>query len=1032
MKKIRIVMGIFKNPHGTKLIRTMKLICLLLTFALIQVSAETYSQAKKFTLKLKDTPLAVLFQEIEKSSEFRFFYDSSSLDLSRKVTITAEDSGIDEVLETLFRDLGISHEINDRYIIVKKISGEALGSKNLIQQRKHAVSGKVTDTNKLSLPGVTIIIKGSSQGTVTDPEGNYSLTNVPEDATLVFSFVGMKTQEVVVGSQAIINIGMEEESYGLDEVVAIGYGVQKRINLTGAVDVIENTQIQDRQSPTVSQLLQGQAPGLNFTVNDFGFQPGATMDIEIRGMGSLNGGSPYVLVDGIPGDMNHLNPEDIESVSILKDAAASAIYGARAPYGVILITTKSGKREEKINITYSGSLSFATPQNLPKMLSSVEEARVSNEAGNNGGGRPFTNEIIDRMYAYIAGDIDYLKQFTVPDAIYFETMPRSNGTWGFNNYGNANYDWFDEYYGSAVNQQHNFSIRGGSKTAHYYLSAGYLGQEGVLNYGHDTFDRTNILGKVHTSIAPWWDINYQIRFMRSMRILPNMDKQGSYDLIFHQIARTNPMNAKYDGYGNIMIQSKIPWVNDAGTDNIETTENIHTFSTEMRPLKGWKVNADFSYRSTVQFRSNQELSVYDHLVDKSVVVNGNTNPNSIQQYHYNDYYWTSNIYTSYSFSLANRHNFDILAGIQYEYSKNRNMDALKNNLIVQNILSLQTATGVPSVTESLTHWSTQGYFGRFSYNYMERYLFEANIRRDGTSRFRDGNRWGVFPSLAFGWNVHREHFWEPVEKAINTLKFRASWGQLGNQNVNAYQDMELIPLHSDPLNWIFGYGQTRPIGYTGTPALVSPNLSWETATTNNFGVNMTFLNNRLHTDFDWFERNTTHMIGPAEAQPGVMGAELPQENNSTLRTRGWEVAVRWKQNLKNGMSYFVSLNLFDNKTVVTKYLNPTGILSTWYVGREQGEIWGYTANDLYRTQEELNNYVSQIDLSALWGGTWKTGDVKYEDINGDKKVNNGLNSVDDHGDLSIIGNSSPHYQFGISPTVSAWYQVHSGNFVLQS
>ncbi|VAW18504.1 Outer membrane TonB-dependent transporter, utilization system for glycans and polysaccharides (PUL), SusC family [hydrothermal vent metagenome] len=989
-----------------KILLKMKLTFLLILLSVVQLLAfNGYSQSTRLTVNLENVRVEKVLLEIEEQSNLFFIYNREAVDVNRKVNVSYSNMGITEILEDLFKDTDVTFEILESHIVLKSKSG---------QNDRKKITGVVTDVYNKPLPGVSVIVKGTTIGITTNVDGKYSLDNVPGNSTLVFSFVGMKPQEISVAGKTIINVVLEEKTIGIEEVVAVGYGVQKKVNLTGAVDVIDNKQIENRQSPTVSQLLQGQSPGLTFSIGSYGFQPGAQMEINIRGIGSLNGGSPYVLIDGIPGDMDRLNPDDIKSISVLKDAAASAIYGARAPYGVILITTKSGAENEKINVTYSGSVSVATPQNLPEMLNSATHARVINEAGANRGGRPFKDEIIDRMYAYINGDIDYLRQFTVPDAIYFETMPRSNGTWGFNQYGNANYDWFDEYYGSAINQKHNISLKGGTQATSYYFSAGYLSQESVLNYGEDTFERMNVMGKINTAISDWWDFNYQVRFMKSNRVIPNMDNQGSYDLIFHQIARTMPMNAKYDGYGNIMIQSKIPWVNDAGTDNIETTENWHTFATEIRPLKGWKINADFAYKSVDYFRSDQELTVYDHLVDQSLIISGNTNPSSIQQFHQSNNYWTTNIYTSYELSINDLHNFTILGGTQYEVNNGRSLNAIKNNLIVPDVLSLQTATGEASVTEGLTHWATQGYFGRLSYNYNEKYLAEANIRRDGTSRFRDGKRWGIFPSVSIGWNINKERFWSSIEKYINALKIRGSWGALGNQNVASYQDLELIPLHSSPLNWIFNFGQTRPVGYTGTPALVSPDLSWETVTTKNLGVNMAFLDSRLQADFDLFERNTTNMIGPALAQPGVLGASLPRENNATLRTRGWEFALKWKQTISNDFSYFVDINLYDSKSVVTKYLNPTGILSNWYAGKEQGEIWGYTAHDLYRTQEEVDKYVEAVDLSYLWGGIWRPGDLKYEDITGDGVVDNGSNTLGDHGDLSIIGNSTPHYQFGVS------------------
>ncbi|MFA7473718.1 MAG: SusC/RagA family TonB-linked outer membrane protein, partial [Spirosomataceae bacterium] len=752
-----------------------------------------------------------------------------------------------------------------------------------------------------------------------------------------------------------------------------------------------------------------------FSTSNYGFQPGAEMNIKIRGTGSLNGGEPYVVIDGIPGDMNRINPEDIASISILKDAAASAIYGARAPYGVILITTKSGSTDEKLRVSYGGNVSVATPQRLPSMLNSYTHARVVNEAGVYGaGGRVFSNETIDRIIAYQRGDFEYLKQFTVPDAIYFETVPLPNGTWGINHQGNANYDWIDEYYGSSVNHKHDLSVQGGSGKTSYYLSGGYVDQEGVLNYGTDTYSRINVLAKIKTALAPWWDLGYQPRFMKSKRVRPSMDKQGEYDLVFHQIARTMPTNAKYDAYGNLMIQSKIPWINDAGNDHIETTESWQNFYTEIRPHKNWKINADFAYQSTNIFRSHQEFIVYETLVDKSIVPTSNTIPSNIRQYHHNDNYWTSNIYTTFNTNLGEKQHVTLLAGTQFEKSNNRALDVYKTNMLVQTVPSLQTATGDPSAMESLGHWSTQGYFVRMNYDFDNRYLLEVNIRRDGTSRFRKGNRWGTFPSLSLGWNISNEPFWDELRPVINMLKIRGSWGRLGNQNVASYSDLNLIPLQTSPLNWIFGFGQSRPIGYTTVPGLVSPNLTWETATTKDIGLDFVIMNRKLAGSFDWFERTTTDMIGPAEAQPGVLGIALPRANNSAFRTRGWELSLQWNQQLNQAFSYYVTGTLYDSRSFVTKYVNPTGTLSTWYVGREEGEIWGYTAERLYRTEAEIEQHQANIDLSFIWNGVWKTGDVRYEDINGDGKVNNGRNTIDDHGDLKIIGNSNPRYQYGLT------------------
>ncbi|HRO47149.1 TonB-dependent receptor [Agriterribacter sp.] len=875
------------------------------------------------------------------------------------------------------------------------------------------VSGTVTaNTSGEPLTGVSVKIKGTAIGVSTDKNGQFSI-KTPQNGILVITHVGYETLDIPVNNRETIDISLTSTSTSLDEVLVVGYGTQKKVNLTGAVDVISNKKIENRQSPTVSQILQGQSPGLDFSLGDNGLEPGASMKINIRGMGSVNGGSPYVVIDGFPGEMDRLNPNDIESISVLKDAAASAIYGARAPFGVILITTKSGKRNEKLSIAYAGNMSVNSTARLPKMLDSYTFARVINEFGVNGGGRTYSNAAIDRIIAYQNEDWEYLKQFYPAGATYYESMPLANGTWGNNQDAHANYDWYDEYYGNSLNQQHNLSVKGGSNKLTYYFSSGFTGQNGVINYGTDSYKRYNIAGKVKAAITDWMDIRYETRFMKSVREFPSMPVGMPYNYMFFHVMRTVPTQAKYNGFGTYSIQSKIPFVEDAGTSEHTTTENWHILATELRPAKGWKIYGEFAYQSTGIVESDRQLAVYTNLVDGSLSPFAGSLPSSITQSHHNLSYWTTNIYTSYDLNVG-KHNMLLMAGTQFELNQINQLTASKTNLIVQSVPSLETANGSLSAGENLEHWATQGYFGRITYNFNEKYLFEANARYDGTSRFKKENRWGFFPSFSLGWNVNKEDFWKGMANVVNTFKLRGSWGQLGNQQVASYQDLALIPLQSGQLNWLFNYGAARPLGYTSTPSLVSPDLTWETATTKNIGLNTGFLNNRLQLDFDVFERVTKNMIGPSEPLPGILGASVPKSNNATLRTRGWEGAIRWNSEIKrSGLSYFVSFNMADAQSVVLDYLNPTGIVTDWYAGKKVGEIWGYTANELFRSQEDVNSYLSRTDLSFIYN-TWNPGDLKYLDTNGDGKVNNGTNSINNPGDISVIGNNTPRYQYGLS------------------
>jgi len=913
---------------------------------------------------------------------------------------------------------------------------------SFFQTQPLTVTGTVTDEINEALPGVNVIEKGTTNGTITNLEGKFNLSVNP-GATLVFSSVGYLTQEVPVNNKSEINLSMEVDVQQLDEIVVVGYGTQEKENLTGAVDVIDNERLKNRQASTVSQALQGLAPGLNFSIDNLeGFQPGASMDINIRGMGSLNGGQPYVVIDGFPGNINNLNPEDIESVSVLKDAAASAIFGARAPYGVIMVTTKQGKKNEKISVSYTGNVMMNIPQPLPNKLDSYTYARAFNEAGDNRGGRVFNNETIDRIIAYQNQDWDYLEQSLAdvwPEgATIYGAHPKGN-SWDGANLNYANNDWLDIYYGNSISQKHDLSLQGGGDKVSYYFSSGYLQQNGVLNFGTDQYERINITGKVDLDITDWWSFTWAPRFSRVVREKPHLNGQGPYSRVFTRISRVSSIVPQYDGYGTYMSTSIIPLM-EAGSNKYYQSEFWNNFKTELRPAEGWKINVDFAYQDLSGNHFNVAPYAYQTNVDKTVTPIGLSVPNNIERINDINDYWTVNLYSSYEFDINDNHNFTFLAGTQFEKGRNTRLRGYKTDLIVEDVPSLQTATGTSVLSENLSHNATEGYFFRFNYIYKDRYLLESNARYDGSYVFREGNRWGFFPSFSAGWNIHNEHFWDNMESYVNALKIRGSWGQLGNQNVAPYSDIALIPLHTDQLNWIFGYGQPRPTSYTSAPGIVNRNLTWETATTTNLGLDMAFLDNRLGVNVDFFERLTTNMVGPSEAVPGVLGASVPKDNNATLRTRGWEVSINWRQNYTNGFSYFINANMADYKSVVTEYYNSTGILSTWYEGQEVGEIWGYTVHDLYRTQEDVDNHVSSVDLSFISTTPWRTGDVKYEDINGDGAVNNGSNTLDDHGDLSIIGNTSPRYQFGFSAGLNykgfdfsmLWSGVLKRNFYFNS
>jgi TonB-linked SusC/RagA family outer membrane protein len=899
---------------------------------------------------------------------------------------------------------------NDTY------SQKTLTEPSELQQKQ--ITGTVIDEKGNPMGGVTVLVKGTTTGTLTDATGKYIIPNPPQNATLIFSFVGTVTQEIQVAGQTQIDIVLKDASIGLNEVVVVGYGTQKKVNLTGAVDVIKSDVLANRQASTASQLLQGLSPSTNLTISgQEGFQPGATMNITLRGIGSLNGGSPYVLVNGVAGDINNLNPDDIESISILKDAAASAIYGARAAYGVILVTTKQGLRNQQIHVTYQGTVSINTPPPLPKALDSYTWVRAQNEAGDNRGGEPFSHTQVDQIIAYQNQNWDALRPSFAPGQVYFGPMAASDNTWN-SDISYANNDWWNLWYGKSTNFKHDLSFQGGTKNTSFYFSAASLQQSGYLKFGDDWFSRYNITGQLKIALAPWWDFSYEPRLAKKHRTQPSETSEGDYSFIFREISRIYPFVPVYDGSGTVYSwESHIPSVQGGGTNSLDELDTWNNFKTEIRPAKNWIINADLAYNYYQGVRSNIQQTIMEHLVDGTYRPAGVSVPNYLDRYHYNNTFWSSNIYSSYHLSINDTHNFSILGGTQFEHGNNTTLEGYKTSLILQSVPSINTAVGNAILNESLSHRALEGYFGRFNYNYKEKYLLEANARYDGSYVFRKGDRWGFFPSFSLGWNVDKEKFWAGIAPYVNTLKLRGSWGSLGNQNVSPYTDLELLPLQTGALNWIFGSGTTRPIGYTLAPGIVNKNLTWETATTKNIAVDMSFLKNRLTATAELYERLTTNMVGPQQALPGVLGASTPNANNATLRTRGWEVTLNWKQDFANGLSYYVSGNLSNYNSVVTKYFNPTGSLTTWYEGRTVGEIWGFTVKDLFRTQADLDAYLASEDLSAI-AKNWKTGDLKYEDTNGDGKVDRGANTLADHGDQSIIGNDNPHFLWGLNAGAS--------------
>lgn len=862
-------------------------------------------------------------------------------------------------------------------------------------QAQVTVKGTVTDANNGDpIPGVNITEKGTSKGVVSDFDGNFSI-EVNSGASLQFSYVGYATQSIVIGSNTTVNVALVEQSEGLDEVVVVGYGTQKKGNLTGAISTIDAEVLENRPVSNVMQAIQGTAPGLQLSVGNSGGSPGSTMNISIRGVGNLQGtGAPLVIVDDIPlndpSGLNNINPDDIESISVLKDAASAAIYGSRAAFGVILVKTKSGKGVSGHEITYSNNFIYSSPTRIPDMMNSLQFANYFNLAATNGGGAPiFSNEVLDRIKAYLADPVNTPVTVANPSGTQWQQYTGSN----------ANTNWFDVMYKDVVlRQQHNLSFSGNEDKLSYNVSGSFFDAPGIMNFGDDSYERYTLNSKISSKMNDWFTVNANVRMARE-----DLDRP-SYDpgLYLHNIARRWPTNGVVMPNGSYSDGSEIPFLLDGGRRKSKEFNTNASIDLIFEPIEDLKIKTSLYYqRETTSITSHTakvgviEPDGHERLIQQN---------NSFARYAYERNYISPNVVVSYEKSLNEVHNFSALVGFQQENTDYSSVQASKNDLITDNVPSISTAVGEDNVYDSQGEFATQGYFGRLTYNFKERYLFEVNGRYDASSRFAPDSRWHFFPSISAGYNIAKEEFW-PFEN-ISMFKLRYSTGSIGNQNVANYLYISRMPIRTN-LWWIGANG--RP-NYTLTPGLISPDITWETVKTDNYGLDIAAFNNRLQTTFEYFIRYTDDMFGPAERLPALLGTSAPQANNASLETKGFDFSILWKDRIGE-VNYNVNFILSDAVTKVTKYRNPNNLLNTYREGQTLGEIWGFETIGLYQNQAEIDN---GPDLSRFYGGQWFPGDVHYKDLNGDGFVDWGDSTSDNPGDLKVIGNSTPRYLYSIT------------------
>ena len=865
------------------------------------------------------------------------------------------------------------------------------------------ITGVVTD-KKLKEPiiGASVIVKGTTYGTVTDLDGNFTL-QVSKGNVLVISFIGYTTQEIKVNeNQFSYNIQMSEDTQTLDEVVVVGFGTQRKANLTEAVATVDTKILDSRPVTNLGQSLQGTIPGLNLSVGGLGGQLGQTMDVNIRGTGTISTGSKaatLVLIDGIEGNMNNLNPDDVESISVLKDAAASSIYGSRAAFGVILITTKKGKAG-KASVSYSGNARYAGPNHLPDLMNSYQFANYFNEGSINGGGKAiFDEDTMERIQQYMNGQITT------------STIANANGNWQFHEKANDNVNWYKTHYKWAWSQEHNLNINGGSDKSQYYVSANYLDQDGNLRYGKDSYERISTNAKFNAQPVKWLDIEVNTKYVYTK--LDNPLYSDMNGLFYHDVVRMWPTMPFKDPNGYYMRNGKLGQLTN-GSRSITSNNNVYLQGQLVfHPLKNWNIYANVGLRLIDQVQRQNLNKVYEHNVAGEALELAYGGEYAVgqtgaMQYWTKANHLTTSLYSDYSFSF-DEHQFKVMAGVNTEKYNNRYLSVKRMDLITESIPEIGAATGEDKINEASAYtWATAGFFGRINYDYSNKYFIAGNLRYDGSSRFLRKDRWGLFGSFSLGWNIAAEDFFSVNENIINQLKPRVSWGTLGNQNTKSYYPMYLLQtVKTNGGSWLMGDSKPTVAGMPGT---LSSSLTWETVQSLNIGFDLGMLRNRLNINFDYFIRKTLDMVGPASEVASIYGIGMPASNNTDLRTKGWEIAASWRDKIGQ-INYNIGFNMADSRSFVDKYPNESKSLSTYYKDQELGAIWGYVTHGIAKSQSEMDEWIK--DNNPSWGSGWGEGDIMFKDLNGDKVINEGANTVDDPGDRKIIGNSTPRFRFGL-------------------
>ena len=951
----------------------------------------TVPLSAQVTVDIDSMPLTEALKKLEEQTGYSFFYSNVLPDKDAVVSVKANNKDIAAVMDQLLDGLAVSYKVNeDKQIALYADEPE------VVEQTKpteRTVSGVVYDSDGLPVIGAGVMVEGSLHGTVTDEDGRWTLELEDDNVTLEISSMGYQSQSVAVKGRSDFTVTLTSDTQYLDEVVVVGYGTQKKVNLTGSVSMVTSEDMASRPVSNMSSGLQGLLPGV--TVVNASGQPGESgTTIRVRGVGTIGNANPLILIDGIEGDLSTINPEDIESVSVLKDAASASIYGARAANGVLLVTTKKmndnpGAAKDNAKVTFGAYAGIQTPTRLPQMCDAIEFMTLDNEARQN----------VGTAIGWLEDSFKKVTDNTDPN--YF-----------------ANTDWLDEVLNSyAPQQNYSLSLNGGIGSSGYMLSYRYFDQKG-LTVGSSTGEqRHNVRFKMNTKLIDRLTLSSNISYTSRKVTSPINSLTSGGGAIYNAMRIAPNAPVRYTdgtwayGGGNT---NPVAILNDGGRSNVSTEEFSLLEVLKLDILKGWDVTATYNLTSTNGYKDILKKTItFVNPEDKSV--NVYASPNSLKNVDLKNVQQTFIIQSNFDITFG-KHNVSGVAGMSQEWYEARMFEASRTNLSTE--LEPTLNLGDPSTMSNnatYSSWALRSGFGRVSYNYDERYLLEANIRYDLSSRFHKSVRGGWFPSVSAGWRISEEQFMSFAKPIVDNLKIRGSWGMLGNQYVGSsdYPYMSVLEAFTSGLSLI---GTSASTGYAPS-TLANPNLTWEHIKMVNAGVDVALLQNRLTMSFDWFNKDTEGILLKLN-YPAQIGPKPSEQNAGKVNNRGWEFDLNWRDQ-RGEFYYGIGFNIADVKNRIVDLAGNAPDLSGYQirmVGYPIDAFYGYKAIGLmtpedFKISDTQNHNYSLPKVPVILGNDYQPGDIKYEDISGPDGKPDGR--ITPEYDKVVLGSNIPRYTYTV-------------------